>query len=61
MIWIYRTAPSNSAVSLCEVLGAKRLRAHCLNRVRDTDHVVCWGESWPSSSERVACRLSRWP
>jgi hypothetical protein len=46
MIWIYRTAPSNSAVSLCEVLGAKRLRSHRLSRVRESDSVIAWGEAY---------------
>lgn len=48
MIYVLRTAPSNSARELSDLEGFLRLRAdnaYRLRRVRPVDRVVCWGEN----------------
>lgn len=48
MIYVLRSAPSNSARELADLEGFLRLRANNtlrMRRVRPVDRVVCWGEN----------------
>lgn len=46
MIYILRTAPSDSARELVAALAGHRLRNDRLGRVATNDYVICWGEAY---------------